>query len=209
MTVAACNSGQSEHSNESKLPQNDSLINKKPLKPIESIDTIAIDFKTDRTQYSPDFLESIIQKISRKGVFKPKLKKDGSLNIGEESVEKLTIAYDSTEYYYFTTNYILNNILIRYIGFEAERSKRNPSYKPFFVLEEWSFNNNIARDSAFELINYVYRYPRNIVMYEKSYPQLMKAENKLIFLKTGADIFKKYVIEYGRLIEAFIQSRYK
>jgi hypothetical protein len=87
-------------------------------------------------------------------------------------------------------NYFLNNTSTTSIRFSGKRSPKNPKYKPGFLLQEWRFNNNASRDSALRLINYVFNHPKNIVMYEKSYPQLMTAKNRIFILTTAAKINK-------------------
>ncbi|MGZ8536884.1 MAG: hypothetical protein ACXWV9_01415 [Flavisolibacter sp.] len=205
VTLTSCNPGSPEPSAEVQL----STDKETPQKVIELRDTIRVNFKMDNKIYSPIILKSIIDKIVQKGVFKPNVVSNGNIDIRKDSVRELTIAYDSANMHFFIMiEYLLHNIHIESVGFSAQRSKKNPQYKPGFLFEEWTFNNNLDRDKAFNLIRYIYSHPKNIVMYEKRYTQLIKAENRLILLETGADIFEKYVIEYGNLIREFINSNY-
>jgi hypothetical protein len=171
----------------------------------ELTDTISVDFKTNKNSYSTGLLDSIINTIIKKGFFKPDIEKNGKLSLHKQNSRSLMIAYDSADMSFFITKiYLLNSIHITSLGFSGKRSKKNPQYKPGFQLEEWAFNNNQVRDSALQLINYIFSYPRSIVMYEKSYPQLITAKNRIIILTTGADIWEKYALEYKGIIESFL-----
>jgi hypothetical protein len=173
-------------------------------------DTVRINFKYKDASYQNLFLNSIIQTISHEGEFKPHLNKSGKIDIHQVNQKNLTIAYDSADMRFFISKeYCLEGVHIASVGFYGNRSKRHPEFKPGFGLEEWTFNSNTDRDRAFDLINYVYRHPKSIVMYEKSYPQLIKAENRILILKTGFDIWEKYVIEYRQILERLIESNYR
>jgi len=75
-------------------------------------------------------------------------------------------------------------------------------------FEEWKFANNTDRDSAMKIVQMVYTYPNNEVMYEKRYSQFIIDENRIYLLETGAKFAEPFAIEYKNLIEQFVKSNY-
>lgn len=197
-------------SNDFKIPRHgstDSIALKDDFKVRELRDTIRIDFRTKTDNYSTGLLDSITNLITKKGFFKPEIDRNGKIRFHRENSRTLKVAYDSADMHVFIDNdYLLNNISITSIAFDGKRSSRNPEYKPGFLLEEWWFNNNADRDSALKWINYVFGHPKSIVMYEKSYPQIITASNRLIILTTDFDIWEEYALEYKHIIESFLSN---
>jgi hypothetical protein len=182
---------------------------KDPRGYMASRDSFIVDFKTIEQPESKKFLQSLISCITEKGQFKAGKDRSGKIQIYRDSTQHLLISYDSLSIQFvIDIEYFLNGLQIESVYF-TEKIRSRSEYHPGFVLELWTFNDNKARDSALNLIHYVYSYPGNTVMYEKSYPQIIISERSIVFLKTGADIWKKHVVEYREVIERFLTNSSK
>ena len=150
---------------------------------------------------------SIANFIMDKGFFKAKLNKAGKLKIEKETTKTFPIAYDTCNMKRsITKNFIMKNIQVATLGFVGTEKDKFTGFIPGMHFEEWKFANNTDRDSAMKIVQMVYTYPNNIIMYEKRYSQFMIDENRVYLLETGAKFAEPYAIEYKNLIEKFIKT---
>jgi hypothetical protein len=163
-------------------------------------------FTKDTAKIPTNRFYSIVSFVADKGLFKPTLSKTGDLKIERETSKTFHIAYDSCNMKrWITKNFIMKNMQVSTLGFMATKKDRSARLTPGLHFEEWKFENNADRDSAMKIVQTVYTYPNNIVMYEKRYSQFMIDDQRIFLLETGAKFAEPYAIEYKKLIERFIK----
>jgi hypothetical protein len=164
-------------------------------------------FTIDTVKAPTERFYSIAKFIKNKGFFKPNINKTGKLKIEKETTKTFPVAYDTCNMKRsITKNFIMKNIQVTTLGFVGTEKDKFSGFIPGMHFEEWKFANNTDRDSAMKIVQMVYNYPNNVVMYEKRYSQFMIDENRVYLLETGAKFAEPYAIEYKNLIEKFIKT---
>ena len=166
-------------------------------------------FTKDTAKTPTDRFNSIVRFISDKGLFKANLTKAGTLKIEREMSKTFPVAYDTCDMKrWIKKNFIMDNIHVTTLGFTGTKKDRFTGFTPGMHFEEWKFANNTDRDSAMKIVQTVYTYPNNIVMYEKRYSQFMLDDKRIFLLETGAKFAEPYAIEYKKLIQQFLKTNY-
>ena len=170
---------------------------------------IIITFSKDTIKAPTERFYSVVNFVTEKGLFKPQLDKADKLRIEKENGKRFPVAYDSCDMKrWVTKNFIIKNIQASKLIFTATKKDKYTGFTPGLHLEEWKFANNTDRDSAMKIVQTVYTYPNNIVMYEKRYSQFIIDDKRIFLLETGAKFAEPYAIEYKKLIENFIAKTY-
>lgn len=202
MTILACKSETKETQN---AKENIQAI-KECLTGEDTINLITT-FTKDTAKTPTDQFYSIVRFISRRGLFKPSIDKNGRLQVAKVTGKTFLVAYDTCNMKrWIKKNYIMENIQVTILGFRATKKDRFTGFTPGLHFEEWRFANNGDRDSAMKIVHTAYTYPNNIVMYEKRYSQFILDEKRIFLLETGAKFAEPYAIEYKKLIEQFLKT---
>lgn len=196
VTICACKLETKETQNAKETTQ--------PIKdcpPGEDTINVITTFTKDTAKSPTDQFHSIVRFISEKGLFKASIDKNGRLQMAKETSKTFPVAYDTCNMKrWINKNYIMENIQVTTLSFQATKKDRFTGFTPALHFEEWKFANNADRDSAMNIVQRAYTYPNNIVMYEKRYSQFIRAEKRIFLLETGARFAEPYAIEYKKLM---------
>ena len=182
--------------------------NHQEIECVQGEDTInfVTTFTKDTTSISTDHFYAITRFIASKGVFRPELDKTGKLRVQKETKKIFPVVYDSCEgKRWVKKNFVMRNIQVSKLDFRGEMKDKRTGFMPRLHFEEWKFASNPDRDSAMNIVQTVYTYPNNIVIYEKRYSQFILSHKRIFLLETGAKFAEPYAIEYKKLIEQFIK----
>jgi hypothetical protein len=203
-TIFACKSQTKE-----KLLPKQAVQQTTECLPGEDTINLVTTFTKDTAKTPTDRFHLIVHFITDKGNFKPSITKSGALKIQRETSKTFPVAYDTCNMKrWITKNFIMKNMQVTTLGFTGTKKDKFSGFTPGFHFEEWKFANNSDRDSAMKIVQTVYTYPNNIIMYEKRYSQFMLDNKRIFLLETGAKFAEPYAIQYKKLIEEFIKTTY-
>ena len=169
----------------------------------DTFNTVSVFGSGDSTLPTKDFYE-IVKFIESKGNLR--LTIDDNIPIKIDSWKDIYLRHtiDTCNHKYVTQNFILKNITATSCYFKSKTPlKGTKDYYPRFNFIQWNFANNVDRDSAFKIMNWVYTHD-DIIAYEYRYNQTVVSDKRLYLIEPGAKIFEETGIEYGKYLKQYL-----
>ena len=196
---ASCKTNNSDNTSASK--KNDPCSKLK-----DSIKTNIFFSQADTMLPTKDFYD-ILDFIESKGNMKGQFNNDIPLKIDFWRDIYLTHVVDTCNHNYLTQFFVLKNVTASSCFFKSTKSLKNrKNYYPRFDFIQWNFANNSDRDSAYNILNWVYNND-DIIIYEYRYNQTVKADKRLYMFETNAVDFADTNIQYAKYLKEYLNGQ--
>ncbi len=197
LLFVSCKTNNSDNGEVSK--QTDPCSNLK-----DTIKTTILFSQADTALPTKDFYE-ILNFIESKGSMRRQFNNDIPLKVDYWRDIYLTHVVDTCNHKYLTQFFVLKNVTASSCFFKSTKSLKNrKGYYPRFDFIQWNFANNSDRDSAYNILNWVYDND-DIMTYR--YNQTVKADKRLYMFETNAFDFRETNIQYAKYLEDYLKGQ--
>jgi len=164
--------------------------------------------KTDTVLPAKEF-QDIVKFIEGKGNLRLRTNDNIPLKLNYWKDINLQHCIDTCNHKFVSQYFILKNIMAASCVFKSKTSlKRAKGYYPSFNFIQWNFDNNIDRDSALKIMNWVYTHD-DIIAYEYRYNQTIVSDKRLYLIEPGVKIFEETGIEYAKYLKQYLRGQTK
>ena len=171
----------------------------------DTFSTISIFEKGDSALAAKDFYE-VVNSFESKGNLKLTTDKNTGNKVVNWKDIYLPHYIDSCNHKLVTQNFILKNVTATFCFFKSTTPlKGTKNYFPRFELTQWNFANNADRDSAYEIMQWVYSHGGT--EYEYRYNSTVVSDKRLYLIEPRAKIFEETGIQYAKYLKQYLEGK--